>query len=186
MRILTAGDHELVRTALSRSRGLLLRERIRQFKGEMSRESMPIARWRNPIAENGSSQDLRILIADDSELVRSAIAALISRGACGEVCAEAANGEQALEKARELRPSVILLDINMPDISGLEVARRLRGEMPAVVIFIMSQNDASMLLPGAMAAGANGCLDKSNLASDLAQCLKAIGESQRSDIQGAA
>jgi len=147
---------------------------------------MPIARWRNPIAENGSSQDLRILIADDSELVRRAIVALISRETRWEVCGQAANGEQALEKARELRPSVILLDINMPDISGLEVARRLRGEMPAVVIFLMSQNDASMLLPGAMAAGANGCLDKSNLASDLARRLKAIGENQHSDIQGAA
>jgi len=89
---------------------------------------MPIARWRNPIAENGSSQDLRILIADDSELVRRAIVALISRETRWEVCGQAANGEQALEKARELRPSVILLDINMPDISGLEVARRLRGK----------------------------------------------------------
>lgn len=137
------------------------------------------------MAENGSSQDLRILIADDSELVRSAIVALISREACWEVCGEAANGEQALEKARESRPSVILLDINMPDLSGLEVARRLRGEMPTVVIFIMSQNDASMLLPGAMAAGANDCLDKSNLASDLAPRLKAIGENQHSDIEGA-
>lgn len=147
---------------------------------------MPIARWRNPIAEKRSSQDLRILIADDSELFRSAVVALISREARWEVCGEAANGEQALEKARELRPSVTLLDINMPDISGLEVARRLREEMPAVVIFIMSQNDASMLLPGAMAAGANGCLDKSNLASDLTRRLKAIDENQHSDIQGAA
>jgi DNA-binding NarL/FixJ family response regulator len=129
---------------------------------------------------------LRILIADDSERVRSAITALISREARWEVCGEAANGEQALRKARELRPSVILLDINMPDVSGLEVARRLRREMPAVVIFVMSQDDANMLLPGAVAAGANGCLDKSNMASDLVRRLRAVGGNEHSGIQGAA
>jgi PAS domain S-box-containing protein len=187
-----------------------MRERIRQFSGTMKIESNGTGTRINvtfPVSEcsrvddsdrvrtycaaaedqgETSSSRLRILVADDSPPVRNAIVALLSRDASWQVCGEAANGEQALEKARESRPDVILLDINMPDVSGLDVARCLRSEMPEAVIFIMSQNDANLFSPGAIAAGASGCLDKSNLASDLVHCLQTEQEKKRSQLRKAA
>jgi two-component system invasion response regulator UvrY len=70
---------------------------------------------------------LRILIADDSDIVRRGIVALLSGLRALTICGEAASGEDALQKARELQPDLVLLDVNLPDASGLELARRLRA-----------------------------------------------------------
>jgi CheY-like chemotaxis protein len=124
------------------------------------------------------------LVADDSEMVRNALVSLISGAGPGYVCAEAADGLQALERAQDVRPDLVLLDINMPRANGLEVARRLRKDMPQVVIFIMSQNDAAMLLPGAREAGADGCLDKSDIVPGLMRSLKDVEHRKSSDVKG--
>jgi len=129
---------------------------------------------------------LRILIADDSEIVRSALVAIILQAGPGHVCAEAADGLQALERAQDVRPDLVLLDINMPRANGLEVARRLRKDMPQVAIFVMSQNDAAMLLPGAKEAGADGCLDKSDIVPGLMRSLKDVEDRKSSDVKGGA
>jgi two-component system, NarL family, response regulator DesR len=129
---------------------------------------------------------LRILIADDSEIMRNAIKALISREPTWVVCAEAVDGLQALQQTHETSPDVALLDINMPGVNGLETARRLRREAPDLAIFIMSQNDANILLPGCLQAGANGCLDKSDIAASLAPSLRNIENNRRSGVTGTA
>ena len=110
---------------------------------------------------------MRILIADDSQLVRRGVADMLSKEVHLEVCGEAANGEEALQKAQQLRPDLILLDLNMPGMSGYEAARLLREQVAGIKILIMSCDDAPQLLPGAREAGADGCVDKARLGSDL-------------------
>jgi len=117
---------------------------------------------------------LRILIADDSAMVRRGVIGLLSSEANWEICGEASDGSEALSMARALLPDVILLDVSMPGLNGLEVARRLRQEVPQARIIVMSQHDPAHLLPGVMAAGGDACLDKSRLAADLIDSIKKL------------
>lgn len=117
---------------------------------------------------------MRILIADDTELIRRAVRNLLKAETNWEICGEAADGPQALEKARELRPDLVLLDINMPSTSGFETARLIRKEIRESKILIMSLHGADELLPGALEAGADGCVDKSRFATDLVDAIKKV------------
>jgi DNA-binding NarL/FixJ family response regulator len=115
---------------------------------------------------------MRILIADDSELVRRALRGLLSSEADWQICGEAADGPQAFEKACELRPDLVLLDINMPTESGIQTARQIRREIPQVKILMMSLHDAEQFLPSARAFGADGCVDKTRFSTDLVNAIK--------------
>ena len=75
---------------------------------------------------------MRILIADDNDAVRRGVAGLLSSEAGWKVCGEASNGSEALQKARALLPDLILLDVSMPGMNGLDTARLLRERVPAV------------------------------------------------------
>jgi DNA-binding NarL/FixJ family response regulator len=121
---------------------------------------------------------MRILIADDNPLVRRGVAAILSRLADCDVCGEAANGLEAFQKSRELRPDLILLDISMPGSDGLETARRLRQEFPEINVVIMSHHDPVQILPSVLDVGARGCLDKSRIATDLPLIIKSWLEAQ--------
>lgn len=110
---------------------------------------------------------MRILIADDNEWVRRGVANILSRRPQWEVCGEAKDGMETIQKAAELLPDVILLDVSMPGLYGLDVARLLREKVPTAKILIMSQQDPAVLLSSALAAGALACIDKSHLSSDL-------------------
>jgi DNA-binding NarL/FixJ family response regulator len=110
---------------------------------------------------------MRILIADDNEYVRCGVRDLLVSQTNLVVCGEARDGAEAIQKARELLPDLILLDISMPGINGLDVARVLRQEMTTAKILIMSQHDPIHLLPRAIEAGAHACVDKSRLSTDL-------------------
>lgn len=117
---------------------------------------------------------MRILIADDSGVVRRGIIAILSSESGMEVCGEAKDGSETLLKAPELLPDLILLDVSMPDMNGLDVTRRLRREVPHTRILLISQHDPIQLLPRALEAGADGCVDKSHLATDLLPRIKTI------------
>ena len=110
---------------------------------------------------------MRILIVDDHPLVRRGVADLLAKESSWEICGEASDGAQAFERASELNPDLILLDISMPDGRGLETARRIRQEIPHVKILMMSHHDPAQFLQSAIACGADGCIDKSRLALDL-------------------
>jgi DNA-binding NarL/FixJ family response regulator len=122
---------------------------------------------------------VRILVADDNNLVRRAIRGLLSNEPDCEICAEAADGRQAIEKARELRPDLVLLDVNMPDVSGFETATLVRQALPQATILIVSSDDAAQLLPSALRAGADGCVDKVRIASNLKNALKKLKEAKQ-------
>jgi DNA-binding NarL/FixJ family response regulator len=122
----------------------------------------------------------RILIVDDNEAVRKALSKLLLRSVGWEPCGEAATGAEAIEKARELRPDVILLDITLPDFSGIEAARLICKEFPDSKILIVSQHDPAQMLSIAVAAGALGYVTKTNLARDLIPAIRALLESEHS------
>jgi DNA-binding NarL/FixJ family response regulator len=117
---------------------------------------------------------MRILIADDNQLVRRGVAEILSSLEDCDVCGEASNGLEAFEKSREMRPDLILLDISMPGTNGLETARLLRQEIPEIKILIMSQHDPVQLLPSIIDAGANSCIDKSRIPEDLFETVKSF------------
>jgi DNA-binding NarL/FixJ family response regulator len=117
---------------------------------------------------------MRILIADDSDLVRQGVKAILSAERDCEVCGEAGDGDAALQRARELQPDLVLLDISMPGPSGLEVARMMRDELPNIKILIMSQHDAAQLMPAVLDAKADSCLDKTHLGTDLIAAIRSL------------
>jgi DNA-binding NarL/FixJ family response regulator len=115
---------------------------------------------------------MRILLVDDNALVRRAIRDVLRQQKTWEICGEASDGSQAFEKARDLRPDLILLDKSMPGVSGFETARLIRRENSAVKILILSQDDACRMLSAAIESGADGCVDKSRIVSDLIPAMK--------------
>jgi DNA-binding NarL/FixJ family response regulator len=117
---------------------------------------------------------MRILIADDSDVVRRGVIGILSSEKDWEVCGEAKDGWETLRRARELLPDLILLDISMPGMNGLEATRLLRREVPKAKIVVISQHDPIQLLPRVIEAGANGCVDKSRLSADLVASIKNI------------
>jgi DNA-binding NarL/FixJ family response regulator len=117
---------------------------------------------------------MRILIADDHHLVRRGVGNLLSKEAGWEICGEATDAAQAIQKASELNPDLVLLDISMPDGSGLEAARRIRQEIPHVKILMMSHHDATQFEQSAIESGADGCIDKARLALDLVATIKSL------------
>jgi two-component system response regulator NreC len=119
---------------------------------------------------------MQILIVDDNEMVRRGVSALLSSRPTWQVCGYAGDGKEALRKAKELRPDIILLDISMPGANGLDVARILRREMPKTKIVIMSQHDPIQVLPRVLEAGAHACVDKNSLNTDLLPTIETLGK----------
>jgi DNA-binding NarL/FixJ family response regulator len=126
---------------------------------------------------------MRILIADDNERVRRGIAAVLAAVKNWEVCGEAEDGTQAIQKAAELRPDLVVLDVSMPGMDGLETARRLRRANAEIKILVLSQYDPAQLLPQALEVGANACVDKSRIGADLVRTIKSIFESSKNDLK---
>lgn len=103
---------------------------------------------------------IRVLLADDHALFRRGVASLLAADREFEVVGEAVDGRQALEMARELMPDVILMDISMPGVDGLEATRRIKAEIPYVRIVMLTATDAERSLFDAVKSGAQGYLLK--------------------------
>jgi len=110
---------------------------------------------------------VRILIADDQEPIRRGIRSLLSCRSDWLICGEARDGCEASELARELRPDVVLMDLSMPRMDGIEATCLIRRELPESGVIIVSQHDPAVLSRQAREIGAAGWVAKSNLASDL-------------------
>jgi two-component system response regulator NreC len=120
---------------------------------------------------------MKILIADDNQAVRRGVAGILARQGSWQVCGEAANGTEALQKARDLQPDLILLDMSMPGMDGMQVTRLLHAAQPEIKVLIMSHHDPAQLLPSVLQAGAQGCIDKSRITADLIHAIETLGTS---------
>jgi len=98
---------------------------------------------------------MRVLVVDDHEVVRRGVRSLLSQSSY-DVCGEAADGNDAVEKARQLKPDVIVMDVSMPTLNGLEATRLIRQEVPGSEVLIMSQHDSPAMIREAFKAGARG------------------------------
>ena len=131
---------------------------------------------------------IRVLIVDDHTLVRDGIRALLALVADVEVVGEAANGKEALEKVKGLAPDVVLMDLAMPIMSGLEATYRIRREFPGIRVLALTQYDDSEYVIPIIEAGACGFVTKMVAFSELASAIQAAyrGESYLSPSAAAA
>ena len=117
---------------------------------------------------------LRILLADDHSLVRRGVRSLLAARSGWEVCGEAADGREALEKVAELKPDILILDLNMPDLNGLEVTRRVRKMYPRVEILVLTVEDSEQVMRQLLEAGARGYMLKSDAGKELLAAVDAV------------
>jgi DNA-binding NarL/FixJ family response regulator len=117
---------------------------------------------------------LRILIADDHEVARKGIRSLLEGHAGWEVCGEARDGREAVECAGKLKPDVLLLDIGMPNLNGLDAARQILATTPDARILILTVHDSEQTVREVLAVGALGFLLKSDAGRDLLAAVEAL------------
>jgi len=122
---------------------------------------------------------MRILIVDDNSQVRAAILSILMTDSRLEVVSEAANGTEALELARELQPDLIVLDIGLPDLNGLEVAQRLAETAPHCAILFLSQHTSSEIVRNTFTCGGMGYVVKSDAALELLPAVLAAASGRR-------
>ena len=116
----------------------------------------------------------RILIVDDHEIVRRGVRALLESQPGLVVCGEAIDGRDAIAKAAELRPDLVLLDVGLPELNGLEVARRLRASLPSAKILVLTVLEVDRLAGELLEAGVNGYVLKSEAGSTLVSAVRAV------------
>ena len=117
---------------------------------------------------------MRILVVDDYEAVRKGICATLSSRLDIEVCGQAANGREAIWKARELNPDLIILDITMPILDGTSAAREIRKFMPDIPILFFSMHDSEQVVQQARAIGVQGLVVKTKSAETLLNAVDAL------------
>ena len=119
-------------------------------------------------------QKIKVLVVDDHTIVRDGICALLALAADIEVVGEAANGMEALEKVRQLTPDVVLMDIAMPIMGGLEATRRIHKESPGAKVLVLTQYDDKEYVFPVIEAGARGFISKTAASSELTSGIRSI------------
>lgn len=118
---------------------------------------------------------VRILIADDREAIRKQFSLILAARPDLEVCAEAATGEEAVEKTRELNPDLVILDITMPVMNGLDAARTIRSLGLQVPILVLTVHKSNQLVEEARKIGVQGYVTKDDASQSLLSAVDAVG-----------
>lgn len=119
---------------------------------------------------------IRVLLADDHKIVRDGLKSMLAKQLDIEVVGEAENGREAIQRARELTPDVVVMDIGMPELNGLDAARRLIEQMPGVKIVALSMHSDRRYVSEMLAAGAKGYLLKDSAFDELTRAIRAAAE----------
>lgn len=115
---------------------------------------------------------MRVLIVDDHEILRRGVRSLLVEQADFIICGEAVDGQDAIEKARELKPDLIIMDVSMPRLNGLEATRQIVSADPGCRVVILSQHEAREMARQALNAGAHGYVVKSSISKDLISAVR--------------
>jgi DNA-binding NarL/FixJ family response regulator len=121
-----------------------------------------------------ASKKLRILLADDHELVRRGIRGLLSVRCGWRVVGEAANGQEAVEKANKLKPDVAIVDVSMPDLDGLQATRQIRELSPDTKVVVLTMHESEQMVRRVLDAGALAYVLKSDLSVNLVEAVKNV------------
>ena len=119
---------------------------------------------------------LRILLADDHEVIRHGVRLLIEKEPGWEVCGEAGDGRTAVALAAQLTPDVVVLDMGMPELNGLDAARQIKRALPKTEVLIFTGEESEQLIHEVFAAGARSYILKSDLSQHLTAAIRALGE----------
>ncbi len=121
-----------------------------------------------------SMQKIRVLVVDDHTIVRDGICALLSLAGDLDIVGEATNGSDALEKVGELLPDVVLMDISMPVMGGLEATRRICKDFPKTKVLVLTQYDDKEYFFPVIESGASGFISKAAASSELAAGIRSV------------
>jgi two-component system response regulator DevR len=130
------------------------------------------------MADSVPPRPLRLLVVDDHEVVRQGLVALLDRRAGFEVVAQAGSVEEATAQARLHRPDIVVMDVRLPDGSGVEACREIRAELPATRVIMLTSFPDDEAVLSAIVAGASGYLLKQIRARDLVAALEAVGRGE--------
>jgi two-component system response regulator NreC len=119
---------------------------------------------------------IRILLVDDHAIMRDGISALLNLQDDIEIVGEASEGKEAIDKARELVPDVVIMDISMPEMDGLEATRRIKKKNPSVKVLVLTQHDNREYILSTIKSGSDGYLPKRALGSELVAAIRAINQ----------
>jgi DNA-binding NarL/FixJ family response regulator len=119
-------------------------------------------------------KSIRLLLADDHPVVRKGVSSVLSRIPHLEVVGEAVDGQDALRRTRELKPDILVMDLEMPHLSGLSVCETLRKEMPQIKVLILSMHRNTQTVMRVLQAGAKGYVLKESKPEDLVQAIEAV------------
>lgn len=132
------------------------------------------ASGKSPSQRRGRGKAIRILLVDDHELVREGLRSVIESQSGLEVVGEATNGEMAIDLARQLQPGVIVMDINMPRMNGIEATRRIKSEHPGVCVIGLSVHDDTEVAGAMKDAGATAFISKADATDHLCEAIRAL------------
>jgi two-component system response regulator NreC len=117
---------------------------------------------------------IQVLLADDHKIVRDGLRVLIERCHDMQVIAEAEDGRKALQLARKHKPDVVIMDISMPDLNGIDATRQILEEVPGAKVIALSMHSDKQFVDGMLRAGAVGYLLKDCAADELIQCIRIV------------
>jgi DNA-binding NarL/FixJ family response regulator len=123
----------------------------------------------------------RIVLADDHDIIRRGIRSLLDLTSAWDVCAEASNGREAVEKAVEFKADLVIMDVSMPVMNGIDAARQIRTVSPSTKVVIFTMHDSPQITTAARDAGAVACLTKTTLGDNLRRVVAEVLASHSSE-----
>lgn len=128
----------------------------------------------SPISMRPGTGSLKILVVDDHDIIRRGLRELLTAKPGWEVCGEAKTGREAVALAEQLKPEIVVMDVSMPDLNGLEAARRISKMLPKTGILILTMHFSDQLVRDVVEAGARGYILKSDADRDLVTAVDSI------------